>query len=259
MSQVENPRNLLYQINLDFLEEGRTRDDWIPLYVAMRGRRMHAFHRLLQWKAASRNPRYSSEKMADSKSILWLAIESVAPFFVATLLAHGASPSLKNTTGLTPLLKVCMTSDEPYTFAVKQRLAFHEEMGFLEFILDKERASLKSGSSDCKELRKMIVELLLHYGADIGEGADLDQEAIIEDIPKETRHSILGISPLAWCLHTHKPDLAKSLIQKGASPFLRSGTSSPLHIAMEENLLDVVELLIVSEIFRNGFLHSGKK
>ena len=242
--KLKNPKNLLYQINLDFLEEGRTRDDWIPLYAAMRGRRMHAFHRLLQWKAASGNPRYSSEMMIDGKSILWLAIESVAPFFVAALLAHGASPSLKDTAGLTPLQKVCMTSDEAYTFAVKQRLAFHEEMGFLEFILDKERAALESGSSDCKELQKMIVELLLHYGADIDEGADLDQEANIEEIPKETQHSILGLSPLAWCLHTHKPDLAKFLIQKGANPFLRSGTSSPLHIAMEENLLDVVECLL---------------
>ena len=137
-----------------------------------------------------------------------------------------------------------MTSDESYTFAVKQRLALHKEMSFLEFIQEKERASLQSGSSDCKELRKMTLERLLQYDADIDEGAELDQEANIDGIPTEAQHSILGLSPLAWCLHTSKLDLVKFLIQKGASPFLRSGTRLPLHIAMEENLLDVVERLL---------------
>jgi hypothetical protein len=80
--------------------------------------------------------------------ILIHAISSLAPFFVAALLAYGADANTSvDMSGLkvSALQMVCMeTCLKGYTTSLEQRLEFHEQCGFDIFVIRRDRAEIES-------------------------------------------------------------------------------------------------------------------
>ncbi|KAH8598637.1 ankyrin repeat-containing domain protein [Bisporella sp. PMI_857] len=240
-----NPRNLLSILSLDFYASNSPpQEDQHPLYVALRARRLRTFLRLLSWGSLSKR-KYPADSIIGGKTILIHAIEELAPFFVAALLAYGADSNFSAGTGFTPLQIVCRDDGRGYIEAIKRRLKLHQSLNLTEKILNQSAVT----PTDSDSMRKLIVELLLHSGAHINEGVDADQNADIENLPDSKDG--FGIGPLGWCIMTQKTALAVFLIEKGADVRLKSALNSPLSQAVNEGQREVVECLLKNGISPN--------
>ncbi|PNP61708.1 hypothetical protein FNYG_13569 [Fusarium nygamai] len=231
-------------MHIGWLDElGDDKELFNPLFAALKTRRLTAFLRFLQW-GKQHNKTFSPDaELPGGASILAIAIRSLAPLFVAALLAYGANPNKAvsvNGSPLSPLAIACSSPGKAYIESLEHRQELHKELGLPDFVLEQDDIALTCSSEDSKALRQLIVELLLCHGADINFGADKDQSANAQTAQDEH----LGLTPLAWCVQTKREDLAIYLVKKGADPNLKSGLTAPILMAINANLDTLAAVLL---------------
>ncbi|KAH8710162.1 hypothetical protein GQ44DRAFT_435478 [Phaeosphaeriaceae sp. PMI808] len=213
---------------LMWIEQFEGEDELNPLLSALSTRRLTPFMRVLQMGSPHR-ANFSPNSVLFGMPILFHAIESLAPFFVVALLAYGAD--VKATVeifgmSVGPLHLICTPQCiQGYKESLQRRLKFHEDCGFDERIIKRDRAEIETAEQDAASQRILIADLLISHGADINARMMVEQEKGIA--PPTVTIGSLTIpvgpdTPLSLAISSGDTELACFLITKGADLALLS-------------------------------------
>jgi hypothetical protein len=242
-SLVSNPFSMNAQMmQLNWIEQFQGQDSLNPLFNALKTRRFTPFLRLLQM-GQPHTALFSPDSVIFGLPILIHAIDSLAPFFVAALLAYGADTSkmvdIKGDFKVNALQMLCLEPCcESYKASLRRRLEFHQKCGFNEYIISRDRAEIESAEKDAVSQRILIAELLISHGADI------NALHIVNEDRCDDARVIFPETPLSLAISSGNVELACFLIQAGADLSIESDGKTPLYQAILFDHIEIVKCLL---------------
>ncbi|RGP79767.1 serine threonine kinase [Fusarium longipes] len=254
-SMISDPLALHAKIiHLNWIEQFQDEEELNPLLKALSTRRLTPFLRLLQMGQPHRAV-FPPDSIVLGLPMLFYAVDSLAPFFVAALLAHGADANTLVDMGggfkVNALHILCANpSSTKYEQSLRLRMEFHKECGFDEYIIDRDMAEIESVEEDAISQRILIAELLISHGVDV------NAQSVVVDDEDDGIEGLFPETPLSLCISSGNVELASFLIQKGADLSIPVNSKTPIYQAIQLDNVEMVRMLLEHAPLANS-LHEG--
>ncbi|KAG7428127.1 U-box domain-containing protein 70 [Fusarium oxysporum f. sp. raphani] len=252
-SLVSNPLSInAHMMQLGWIEQFQGEDSVNPLMNSLVTRRFTPFLRLLQMGQPHR-ALFPPDSVITGLPILFHALDLLAPFFVAALLAYGADANtfveLESGLKVNALHVLCsQDGSETYKESLRRRLEFHEGCGFSEYIIERDRAEIDSAEEDAVSQRILIAELLISHNADI------NAKSIVDEVVGGNATYIFPETPLSLAIASGKVELACFLIQSGADLSTEINGKTPVFQAIDCNYVGIIKCLLDQAPLENSIL-----